>query len=229
MNGAVNPEVMLHLDLLGGFDNVAVGVLTMGFFYGLTLCSLSCLPVIAPYLFSAGTGFKKSLHATGIFVAAKIATYSFLGAVSGAFGSIFLERIPQDRLLVANGLVIVVVGLLAWRGKKSCIGYEGSCHPATGRHMAVLGLVTSLMPCLPLSAVLLYAASSQSMVTGAVMAFLFGLGTAASPLYYFGGGSAGWLAKRIGAAIPDKRLLLQRFSSVVLMLMGFKLLIMGAA
>ena len=120
MNEAVNPEVLLHLDLLNGFESTRIGVLTMGIFYGLTLCSFSCLPIIGPYIFSNQAGFKQGFSATWIFVAAKVATYTMLGAISGASGSVVLEKIPPNLLLIGSGLIIIMVGILAWQRRGFC-------------------------------------------------------------------------------------------------------------
>ena len=206
----------------------------MGIFYGLTLCSFSCLPIIGPYIFGAQAGFKQGFSATGVFVAAKVVTYTLLGAISGLLGSVVLEEIPADRLLSGSGVIIILVGILAWRRRNACDQKgrnEGGvpCQPRTKRHMVTLGIVTSLMPCLPLSAILLYAATSQSVLTGATLAFLFGIGTAVSPLYYIGGGSAGWISKKIREAIPMHQGILQKISSIVLILMGIKLLFLGSS
>ncbi|MBF0455524.1 MAG: sulfite exporter TauE/SafE family protein [Magnetococcales bacterium] len=234
MNQTVNPEIMIHLRLLEGFESISLGVLIMGIFYGLTLCSFSCLPIIGPYIFGVQGGFKQGFSATAVFVAAKVVTYTLLGAISGSLGSVVLEKIPADQLLAGSGILIILVGLLAWQRRNSCHMNGGNedmaaCRPHTKRHMATLGFVTSLMPCLPLSAILLYSATSQSILTGASLAFLFGIGTAFSPLYYIGGGSAGWISKKIREAIPRHQGMLQKLSSIVLMMMGAKLFFLGSS
>ena len=95
-------------------------------------------------------------------------------------------------------------------------------------HMAGLGLATSLMPCLPLSAILMLAASQGSVLQGAILGVLFGIGTAASPLYYLGG-ATGWLAARIRAEIPKYSHWLQRLSGLILTLFGLRLLLSWGA
>ncbi len=235
MNEAANPDLLLHLDLLKEFDSIYVGVLTMGLFYGLTLCSFSCLPLIGPYVFGTQSGIRQGLSATVVFVSSKVMTYGFLGVASGVVGAVLLEMVDPSIVLAGSGAVIVAVGVLAWRRRGAACSTPSGTNTSTGevsrwrtyRHMASVGAATSLMPCLPLSAVLLYAATTQSPVTGGTLALLFGLGTAVSPLYYLGGGAAGWFSKKIQRIIPQHRNVLSKLSSVIVILMGAKLLVMS--
>jgi len=235
MNEAANPDLLLHLDLLKEFDSIYVGVLTMGFFYGLTLCSFSCLPLIGPYVFGTQSGIRQGLSATAVFVSSKVATYGFLGVASGLAGAVLLELVEPGIILAVSGLIIIAVGVLAWRRRGAVCSTPNGTQALAGdvsrwrtyRHMASVGAATSLMPCMPLSAVLLYAATTQSAATGGALALLFGLGTAVSPLYYLGGGAAGWFSKKIQRIIPQHRNVLSKLSSVIVILMGVKLLVMS--
>jgi sulfite exporter TauE/SafE len=233
MNEIGNLELLAHLSLLNNFQSIYVGVLMMGFFYGLTLCSFSCLPLIGSYVFGTQEKFEGGFIATAVFVISKVTTYGVLGALSGLVGSAIFETIRPGWFLCCGGVLIMVVGVMVWRRRSSCQSH-GPVQKITGpgwqtyRHMATMGVVTSLMPCLPLSAVLLYGASTKSMLTGGILALLFGLGTSASPLYYIGG-AAGWLSGKIRKAIPQHQGLLQKLSSLILILMGIKLLLLGSA
>jgi hypothetical protein len=50
---ALSPELQQQLAFVQGFDSVWLGVLGMGFVYGLTLCSLTCIPLITPLIFAS--------------------------------------------------------------------------------------------------------------------------------------------------------------------------------
>ena len=233
MSEAASYELMVHLALLGDFESIYIGVLMMGFFYGLTLCSFSCLPLVGSYVFGTQAKFEGGFFATGVFIISKSATYGLMGALSGLVGSVILETVRPGWVLCAGGLLIIFVGIIVWRRRSTCSPHTSLIENRmskwqTYRHMASMGIATSLMPCLPLSAVLLYAASTSSMVTGGALALLFGLGTSASPLYYIGG-AAGWLSGKIRQAIPQYQGLLQKLSSLILILMGLKLFVLGSA
>lgn len=221
--------LQMHLDILQGFGSIYVGVLAMGFFYGLTLCSFSCIPLIGPYIFGTQGGFKRGFDATAIFVISRVVTYTLLGGLSGLVGSIALERLDSGWLFtVAGGLILLIGGMVIFQPRSSC-RQQGQVHKPRRRpwvHMMILGFSTSLMPCLPLSAVLLYAATTQSFMTGCLLALMFGIGTSASPLYYIGG-AAGWLSEKIRNEIPRYNGLLRIICGVIMTIFGIRLLLMG--
>jgi thiol:disulfide interchange protein DsbD len=220
------PAIGPYLAPFGGTGSLYLGVLAMGFFYGLTLCSFACLPLIAPYVFATQQGFRKGFDATAIFIFARVAGYTLLGALAGLAGKLVLEHVGLQKPMIFAGLLVLAIGIaVAFRRRKTC---GKSLHvPRSSRHMTILGFATSLMPCPPLYAIMIYAATTQSMVTGALLAFLFGFGTLASPLYYLGG-ATGWLSSRIGQETAYKyNALLRTLSALVIMMFGVKLIANG--
>ncbi|BCO29995.1 hypothetical protein TspCOW1_00980 [Thiohalobacter sp. COW1] len=226
---ATTPELQIHIDYLQGFGSVYLGVLTMGFFYGLTLCSFSCIPLLSPYIFSTQAGFKRGFDATAIFVLSRVLAYTLLGGISGLIGGIALERVDSGwPLTVAGGLILLIGARVVFKSKSACGQYGRLQGPVrrTWLHMAALGFSTSLMPCLPLSAVLLYAATTQSFTTGCLLALVFGIGASATPLYYIGG-AIGWLSGKIGGEIPRYIGMLRILSGAILAIFGIRLMMMG--
>jgi thiol:disulfide interchange protein DsbD len=228
-----SPELQIHLDMLQGFGSVYIGVLVMGLFYGLTMCNFSCIPLIGPYIFGTQGGvqggFRRGFDATAIFVLTRIVTYTLLGGLSGLVGSVALESLDAGWLLTAAGGLILVIGArVVFKSNASCQKSNEVQGPErrTWVHMMTLGFSTSLMPCLPLTAVLLYAATTQSFLTGCALALMFGIGTSASPLYYIGG-ATGWLAQRIRNEAPRFRGALRTISGLILAIFGIRLLLMG--
>jgi sulfite exporter TauE/SafE len=220
------PAIGPYLAPFGGAGSLYLGVLAMGFFYGLTLCSFACLPLVTPYVFATQPGFRKGFEATAIFIIARVAGYTLLGALAGVAGKLVLDHVGLQKPMILAGLLILAIGIaVAFRQRKVC--GKSSRKERSSRHMTILGLATSLMPCPPLYAIMIYAATTQSMVTGALLAFLFGFGTLASPLYYLGG-AAGWLSARIGQETAHKyHTLLRTLSAIVIMLFGVKLIANG--
>ncbi len=230
---ALTPELQQQLALVQAFDSVWLGVLGMGFVYGLTLCSLTCIPLITPVIFASQPGFRRGFDATAIFILARVSAYTLWGALAGLLGDILLTRLDSAWPgLLAGGLILLIALRIVWKGKTTCPGHSkhGNQVKPPSRHpwlqMASLGLSTSLMPCPPLSGVLIYAATTQSMLSGALLALLFGIGASASPLYYIGG-TTGWFAERLLQQIPRHSQWLRLLSGAILALFGIRLLLIN--
>jgi thiol:disulfide interchange protein DsbD len=156
-------------------------------------------------------------------------TYTLLGGFSGLVGGVALDSLDSGWLLTAaGGLILLIGGGVIIKTRSSCSQPNQVQGPErrTWLHMMTLGFSTSLMPCLPLTAVLLYAATTQSFLIGCALALMFGIGTSASPLYYIGG-ATGWLSERIRHEIPRFRGVLRIISGIILAIFGIRLLIMG--
>ena len=259
------PAIEQQLSMLGWFSSDHIGILAMGFFYGLTLCSFSCLPLLAPYLFAhaqqggAVSGFLPAFHLTAMFIVARVFTYAALGMLAGLLGERLLAWLDGGLLLPLAGVLVMAVGVAVMLSRQAAAGCgvpgghgrmmrrilgrrqpadatscaDGAGPAAAGRpqrrgmvHMAGLGVATSLMPCLPLSAVLMLAAMRGDALQGALYGLLFGIGAAASPLYYIGG-ATGWLASRIREEIPKHAPLLRRLSGLMLVLFGLRAVLSG--
>jgi sulfite exporter TauE/SafE len=227
------PELQQLLDFMQGFDSVWLGVLAMGFLYGLTLCSLTCIPLIAPYIFATQHGFRRGFDATAIFILARIMAYTLWGAIAGLLGDMLLTQVdPAWPGLLAGGLILLIALRVTWRGRSACPNHLADSQRVKppNRHtwiqMATLGFSTSLLPCPPLSGVLIYAATTQSMFNGALLALLFGIGAGASPLYYIGG-TTGWFAQRLLKQIPQHGHWLRLLSGTILGIFGIRLLLMN--
>jgi thiol:disulfide interchange protein DsbD len=216
---------------LQSFGSIYIGVLAMGFFYGLTLCSFSCLPLVGPYVFGTRTGFRQGFDVTAVFIIARVAGYTVLGVLAGLVGKFVLERIGLQVPMLIAGLLVLAIGLLVVvKPRSACpgVGQKAQSDRRSVRHMATLGIATSLMPCPPLYAVMLYAATTQSALVGGLLAFLFGFGTLASPLYYLGG-ATGWLSGRIRQETQQKfNGLLRTFSGLLIVMFGLKLVFNGS-
>jgi thiol:disulfide interchange protein DsbD len=229
------PAIEQQLSMLGWFSSDYIGILAMGLFYGLTLCSFSCLPMLTPYLFANAAagggrrgGFMPAFNLTAIFIITRVITYAALGAAAGGAGEALLKRLDDGALMPVSGAVIIAIALAVIFGRNASCARpkrKGARPKAAGIvHMAGLGVATSLMPCLPLTAILMLAAARGSALQGGVYGLLFGLGAASSPLYYLGG-ATGWLATRIRAEIPKYAPHLRKLSGVILALFGLRLIL----
>lgn len=190
----------------------------MGLAYGFGACSLSCMPYLAPYMMGRGEGLVEGLKGSAAFVSGKVATYSFIAGVTGYLGGVFLPKdLSSLNPLFAAVLILVGVSMLM-AGKKKACAYK---KPARGAlQLFSLGVVTSAVPCAPLSALLISAASSASFTTGLSYGFVYGLGLVFSPMIV-AGGLFSFMSKRLSVEKPSLVPMLQRLSAGVFILMGF--------
>ncbi len=224
------PAIGAYIAPFGGTGSLYLGVLAMGFFYGLTLCSFSCLPLVTSCVFATQPGFRKGFDATAIFIFARIAGYTLLGALAGLAGKVVLAHIGLQKPMMIAGVLVLAVGLVVVFKPRSACGKSTNTPlrvQRASKHMAILGIATSLMPCPPLYAVMLYAATTDSVASGALLAFLFGVGTLATPLYYLGG-AAGWISARVRQETAHKyNGLLRTLSGLAIVMLGAKLIASG--
>ncbi|MFH1319406.1 MAG: sulfite exporter TauE/SafE family protein [Bacteroidota bacterium] len=224
-----NHEFLCDIDFFKGFANPYLGVLLTGLFYGMTLCSFSCLPYIGTYILGSQEGFGKGVKATVIFSVSRAVTYTFLGGLCGYIGSVIVEEINPELIFLITGIVIFLIGIIIIiKPLKACSQEHRKISKTIFLqnpylHLISMGMAISLIPCLPLTAVLLYSSTTHSVFTGGLIALIFGLGTVISPLLFFGG-IAGWFSGRIKIEIPQYRTLLQKISGLILVFLGVKLL-----
>lgn len=146
-----------------------------------------------------------------LYNAGRTATYTFIGAVVGWLGSALAYtdqfKIVTRSLLLGSDIFVILIGLgtaglFTWLNVAT-LDFPGPMHlmtHAVGRLRRLpsalaalpLGLLFGFIPCGYLYAVAMTAAQSASIVTGALMLFVFGLGTA--PSLFFFGSAAHWLS-----------------------------------
>lgn len=196
-------------------------VFVLGMAYGSTICSLSCLPILASCLLSTGQGFKDGMSLSFSFLQGKVVAYAFMGGLAAWLGGSFLQTTILPQPVV--GMVVVAIGMwLPFVGQKKCSQRCGQ----SGRRLPLftLGMTTSLTPCPPLLAILAVAAQQGSIVAGTVCGAVFGGGLMMSPLLLAGGGVAtigNSISMKSGRVIAITRAL----SALLIMSLGIRLIL----
>lgn len=175
-------------------------MLTLGLVTSLHCVSM-CGPMVACYaLKDAEEGsLKERLTPNLAYQGAKILSYMIVGLALGAIGSAFNFDSVRPYVMLAAGAFMIALGLgmtgrFPWfanltprppkflmkafastRRKASADSAAGKASLSTP---VTFGLLTGLMPCAPLIAAQLNAATSGNALTGALGMFAFGLGTA---------------------------------------------------
>jgi sulfite exporter TauE/SafE len=221
------------MSMLQQIGNPYLASLVIGLFYGLTFCTSACLPYITSYIAGIKAGFRKGVIITSIYNIGRITAYALLGVVTGLFRMFMSDTFffaYQKYALVAFGITIIVIGTSLLLGKKA------SSHTCNNRQAQFnmskqliqkfdfrafsMGFTRGLIVCPPLVALLLYSVTLSVPSDSVVLAILFGLGTAFSPLLILGG-ATGWLLNKA----PIFRGWITKISAGILILLGFQMIL----
>ncbi len=159
------------------FEVNLIEVFILGLLFGFGPCTVFCAPILTPMVLSSAKSAKEGLFEGISFSLGRLLSYSVLGAAAAFIGSKISTIMPPWFF----GLFIIVLGILILLKKtpKLC----GVFSKYKGVHAAfVTGVFVGFAPCYPLVAALSLAAVSGSVFLGALIGFVFGLGTMLSPL-----------------------------------------------
>jgi len=218
------------MTVLQQISNPYLASLVLGLLYGLTFCTSACLPYIISYIAGIGAGFKKGVIVTSLYNGGRIVAYAVIGTIVGLLKTVISEDLflsYQNYSSIAFGAVIVIIGVSILLKKST----TGNCMKKEPDHLGIskltqrfdirafsMGFTRGLVLCPPLVALLLYAVTF-SQLDSTILAVLFGLGTALSPLLFLGG-ATGWLLNKA----PLFRKWLSRIGGIALVVMGLSVL-----
>jgi sulfite exporter TauE/SafE/plastocyanin domain-containing protein/copper chaperone CopZ len=127
------------------------------------------------------------------FVAGRIISYALLGGVLGLLGTVFqFSALANSILTILVGVVMLIMGLQLInvfprlnkfklslpKGISRSLGLKGGSKEYSHKHAIVMGALTFFLPCGFTQAMQLYAVSTGSFWSGALVMGLFALGTA---------------------------------------------------
>ena len=173
-----------------------------------------------------GKGAIDGLKSYMLFTAGRLITYCVMGIAVGYMGKIL--DIKGQGFSLLSGIFFIISGVIMCLKDYSCsksgcvVGRynvcKGSFLPGS-IHVFLAGIILSIVPCPPLIAVMTGSLHFQSVLTGTIIMFMFGLGTMLSPLILIAG-AAGFLSKKIKESAPRNNLFFQRIAGIVIMVMG---------
>jgi thiol:disulfide interchange protein DsbD len=177
--------------------------MAIGLAFGLSACTISCLPYLAPLFLAADGGVARSWRILLPFSFGRLCGYGALAAVAGLAGRYLGNHVTdsgQVRALV--GVAAIMVGIALWRRRPAtCAAKPAETaplrrmdYPAAKALMPaglfLLGVGMTLTPCAPLGVVVFSAALSGSATHGLLLGLGFGLGTVVVPSLIYGIGAA---------------------------------------
>jgi sulfite exporter TauE/SafE len=168
---------------------IIFGLFILGLSFGWGPCLASCGPLLISYSAGARKNIAEGAGFYLLFSLSRVFVYLALGLGVFFLGRVFFGRILAGSLryiVVAAGILVVLLGLLILSGQYKergvCAILRGRLHGEKAGAL-VLGLITGMMPCAPLAAILSYiAAVSRDWHQAAAYAISFGIGTVISPL-----------------------------------------------
>jgi sulfite exporter TauE/SafE len=231
LSALTSSRATLKMTVLQQISNPYLASLILGLLYGLTFCTSACLPYILSYIAGIGAGFRKGVIVTTIYNSGRIVAYALIGTAAGLLSAIISEEVflsYQNYSSIAFAAVIVVIGVTILLKKSAACTCAIKQSDLLGVSKLTqrfdiraffMGFTRGLILCPPLIAVILYAVTF-SQLDCTILAVLFGVGTALSPLMFLGG-ATGWLLNKA----PLFRKWLSRIGGTVLIFMGLMLLL----
>jgi sulfite exporter TauE/SafE len=219
------------MTVLEQISNPYLASLTLGVLYGFTVCTSACLPYVASYIAGIKAGFRRGVMVTLTYSSGRIVAYAVIGSVAGLLRALvddaFFETY-QTIFSVIFGFVVIFIGASIFFKKASCNAcMQKNVEPQRGLESFrqnfdvrafFMGLSRGFVLCPPLVAFLLYAITNYQ-ANYTVLAVLFGLGTALSPMLILAG-VVGWLLEKA----PLFRKWTSILGGVVLVLLGVSVL-----
>lgn len=234
-------ELLVYSDICGitteGLSLSFIVLLATGFLAGFSHCVGMCGPLVSTFVLQQRMQRNDATTALLTYQFGRLTSYSLLGLVAGAIGSVVrigvLSQGWQGAMSIAIGILMIGAGinLLGWwpthlhfvptrltrtvtEQMRRLMRLE---HPAANFG---LGLGNGLLPCGAVYTVLLLAATTGSPLRGGLTMFLFGLGTLPSMI------GIGLFAAQ---ASLRARVYLYQGAAVLIVLVGVQLALRGLA
>lgn len=223
---------MNHSDMPKLSHDMSYGLLVLIGFLTSFHCVGMCGPLIVGYTAKSAANGSKSYTTHLLYGIGKTLSYTLIGALFGAFGSIVaFTPFTQGAVGVAAGVFLILFGLhmlevfpalshFQIRTPKFVMRFVGKEYRKRSNPF-VIGLLNGLMIiCGPLQAMYVMAAGTGSWTEGAAILFFFGIGTLPLLLGF------GFLTSMLSANLTPKLL---KASGFIVMILGAIMLNRGLA
>ncbi|NRT75235.1 sulfite exporter TauE/SafE family protein [Clostridium beijerinckii] len=209
--------------------NTSYGII---FIFGL-LSSFHCIIMCGGFTISQVLGSKvenkKKFNGYLLYNASRIISYTIVGGLAGGIGSVLgFTEILKGIVPIIGGIFIIITAInqlgflkflrkFNWNPSLKIIRKIG-----VGRNYGpiFLGLISGIMPCVPLQTVELYALGSKSIIVGSFSMFLFGIGTLPVLMIF------GTINSRLNRRYTVK---IAKVGAILVFILGFSLINRGFA
>ena len=220
-----------------GITNPYLAAFAVGLSYGFVFCTSACLPYVASYIAGIGAGFREGIFVTLLYNLGRVTAYALIGAAIGLFKVILSDQTLSSFQIYSSfafAFVTIAIGINILLKSRQTLYSCDNCVP-TGKtnlklnsinrkfdfHAFSLGLSRGLIVCPPLLLLLVtYSSAFATQFDSLIVAILFGIGTALSPMLFVAG-VTGWLLNKA----PHFRRWISILGGVFLVVLGFSTLI----
>lgn len=213
---------------------VGISLFLSGVFLGAGPCLIGCGPLLASFIAGNKKDIKQSIRIWLIFSLSRILAYLILGLLIGLLSQEVVYRYYDSgvakHLFIIGGIFISLIGALMVLNRlsqfKICNILNDKLIKNDTKSVFIFGLVIGLLPCAPLSGILIYVALiSKSIFKAIFYCFSFGLGTFASPLIIMAI-CASFIAKLLGG--QEKAFnIFQKICGLIIIILGVQLILSG--
>ncbi len=174
-----------------------INLFTTGVILSWGPCFAFCGGIAIPYLASTQRGVLGGIKAVLAFSFSRLFSYLILSLIFGGLTKFLIGNYYESRvsffIYPLMSIFVFFSGIMILIGK-SIFSHKGICRLVSKRidsqsikAISILGILTGLLPCLPLLSVLTYIAfNSKNLLDNLFLGLSFGLGTVFSPLIIFG-------------------------------------------
>lgn len=161
---------------------------------------------------------KKSSFMTAIkYNSGRIISYTIIGGIVGALGSIFSATVQiQNLIKVIAGVFMIIsglhmIGIKIFNNIHIPIFFKKSTCVNNHKNPFIIGYLSGFLPCGPLQTMQLYALSSGSFIMGASSMFVFSLGTLPIMLTF------AYFSSRINSLFNEK---IYKYVGILIVILG---------
>lgn len=160
---------------------------------------------------------KSSFKIAILYNSGRIISYTIIGGIVGALGSIFSSSIEIQSLIkfIAGAFMIIsglsMIGIKIFNNIKFPILFKKSTCVNNHKNPFIVGYLSGFLPCGPLQTMQLYSLSTGSFVLGASSMFVFSLGTIPVML------SFAYFASRINKSLNEK---IYKYVGILIIILG---------
>ena len=160
---------------------------------------------------------KSSFKIALLYNSGRILSYTIIGGIVGALGSIFSSTIQiQSFIKIVAGIFMIIsglhmIGIKIFNNIRLPIFFKKSTCVNNHKNPFIVGYLSGFLPCGPLQTMQLYALSSGSFIMGASSMFVFSLGTLPIML------SFAYISSRMSKSFNEK---IYKYAGVLIIVLG---------